>query len=245
VITTLSEAIGDQVIQLGGRANKLRRVQFGIDLDIFNPGVTTSEGSINLRRRLSLPDHSRLVLSARAVHPIYNLDIILKAIPLVHQRFPEAIFIFLNYNTNLEYKSQLDAMIMELGLEATIRWLPQTNSRTEMAELYRLSEVVVSVPTTDGTPVSVMEAMACGKPVICSDLPSLREFITIGENGWLVPVRQAIPLADAINRLLAQPDQVSDFGRKARQVTVEKANLEVEMQHMESIYYQLARSHRG
>jgi L-malate glycosyltransferase len=245
LITTISAAIGDQVIQLGGRASKLSRVQFGVDLDIFSPGLTTSEGSIDLRRRLSLPDHSRLVLSARAVHPIYNLDIILQAMPQVHQGFPEAIFIFLNYNTNPDYKRQLDAMILELGLEAYIRWLPQTSSRTEMAELYRLSEVVVSVPTTDGTPVSVMEAMACGKPVICSDLPSLREFITIGENGLLVPVRQAIPLADAINQLLAQPDQVSEFGRKARQIAVEKANLEVEMQYMESIYYQIARSHRG
>ena len=244
LITAISQAIGEQVIQLGARAESLSRVQFGVELDIFSPDVPTNHESIDLRRRLSLPENARLVLSARAVHPIYNLDVILQAIPLVRQRFPEVIFIFLDYNTSPEYKTQLDAMIMELGLEAFIRWLPQTNSRIEMAALYRLSDVVVSVPTTDGTPVSVMEAMACGKPVVSTDLPSLREFISSGENGCLVPVHQASSLAEAITQLLAQPDQAAEFGRRAHQVVVEKANLEVEMQHMEALYYQLAGTRR-
>ncbi len=240
LITAISQAIGEQVIQLGARADSLSHVQFGVELDIFFPNVPASQESIDLRRHWSLPANARLVLSARAVHPIYNLDVILQTIPLVRQSFPEAIFIFLDYNTSPEYKMQLDAMIMELGLEAFIRWLPRTSSRIEMAELYRLSEVVVSVPTTDGTPVSVMEAMACGKPVVSTDLPSLREFIVSGENGWLVPVHQVSPLAEAINQLLAQPDQAAEFGRKAHQVVAEKANLEVEMQRMEAMYYQLA-----
>jgi len=244
LITTISQAIGEQAIHLGARAESLSRVQFGVELDIFYPDVPTSQESIDLRRRLSVPANARLVLSARAVHPIYNLDVILQTIPLVCQRFPEAVFIFLDYNTSPEYKTQLDAMIMELGLEAFIRWLPQTSNRIEMAELYRLCEVVVSVPTTDGTPVSVMEAMACGKSVVSTDLPSLREFITSGENGWLVPVQQVSPLAEAINQLLAQPDQAAEFGRRANQVVADKADLEVEMRRMEAIYYQLAGSRR-
>lgn len=110
-----------------------------------------------------------------------------------------------------------------------------------MAERYRLSDVVVSVPSSDGgTPLTVMEAMACGKPVVCSDLPAVREFIISGENGWLVPVRQAAPLAEAIIRVLEQPEQVVEIGRKAAQVVADRANLEVEMTHMEDIYYQLA-----
>jgi glycosyltransferase involved in cell wall biosynthesis len=113
-----------------------------------------------------------------------------------------------------------------------------------MAELYRMSEVVVSVPISDGTPVSVLEAMACGKPVICTDLPSLREFITNGENGWLIPVRQTAPLAETIIRLLDQPDLARDLGLKANQVVAEKANYEVEMQRMESIYDRIAGSTR-
>jgi len=244
LITTISHAMDVQAIQLGARANTLKRVQFGVELDTFKPGIATSQENLDLRRSLSLPENARVVLSPRAVTPLYNLDIILKSIPLVRERVKEAIFIFLDYNTDADYKRQLAMTSKELGLDAFIRWVPPTRSRTEMARLYQLSEVVVSVPSTDGTPVSVLEAMACGKPVVCTDLPPLREFITSGENGWLVPVCQSSPLAEAILQLLAQPEQANEFGRKACKVVADKANSEVEMQRMEAIYYQLAASRR-
>jgi glycosyltransferase involved in cell wall biosynthesis len=245
LITTISKAIGERAIQLGARSDTLRSVNFGVDLEIFTPMLISNQERIDLRRRLSLAENARLVLSPRAVHPIYNLDIILQAIPLVRRRFQEAYFIFTNYNTDPNYKRELDELIKELGLESFIRWLPPTNNRIEMAERYCLSDVVVSVPSSDGgTPVSVLEALACGKPVVCSDLPALREFITSGENGWLVPVRQTAALAEAINKLLGQPDQAAEFGRRAHQMVAEKANFEVEMQRMEAIYYQLAGSRR-
>jgi glycosyltransferase involved in cell wall biosynthesis len=244
LITTISQAMDVQATQLGARTNTLRRVQFGVELDTFKPGIATSTDNLDLRRSLSLPENARVVLSPRAVTPLYNLDIIMKSIPLVRERVPEAIFIFLDYNTDTDYKRQLDLISKELGLDAFIRWLPPTRSRSEMAKLYRLSEVVVSVPSTDGTPVSVLEAMACGKPAVCTDLPPLREFVTSGENGWLVPVRQTSPLAEAILQLLAQPEQANEFGRRACKVVAEKANSEVEMQRMEAIYQQLAASRR-
>ena len=244
LITTLSLAMDIQAIQLGARPNTLRRVQFGVELDTFKPGLTTSQESLDLRKSLSLSENARVVLSPRAVTPLYNLDIIMKSIPLVRERVPEAIFIFLDYNTDVDYKKQLDMISKELGLDAVIRWLPPTRSRTEMAKLYRLSEVVVSVPSTDGTPISVLEAMACGKPVVCTDLLPLREFIISGENGWLVPVCQTSPLAEAILMLLTQPEQANEFGRKAYKVVAEKANREVEMQRMEAIYQHLTASRR-
>jgi glycosyltransferase involved in cell wall biosynthesis len=244
LITTISHAMDVQATQLGARTNTLRRVQFGVELDTFKPGIATSTDNLDLRRSLSLPENARVVLSPRAVTPLYNLDIIMKSIPLVRERVPEAIFIFLDYNTDSDYKRQLDIISRELGLDAFIRWLPPTRSRSEMAKLYRISELVVSVPSTDGTPVSVLEAMACGKPAVCTDLLPLREFITNGENGWLVPVRQTSPLAEAILQLLAQPEQANEFGRRASKVVAEKANSEVEMQRMEAIYQQLAASRR-
>ena len=240
LITTNSQAISEQVIKLGARKDVLSMIQFGVELDVFNPTPSHNFENIELRKRLSLSENARLVLSARAIRPIYNIDSILQAIPLVHQRFPEAVFVFTDYNTDPIYKKRLDVMSRELGLEATIRWFPPTKSRYEMAELYRMSELVVSVPISDGTPVSILEAMACGKPVICTDLPSLREFITSGENGWLVPVGQTAPLAEAIMRLLDQPELSRDLGKKANQTVAEKANYEEEMQRMESIYTRLA-----
>lgn len=242
LVTTLSNTMSEQAERLGAKTDHICTVQFGVELDIFKPEPDNGTELVELRKSLAIPDHAKVVLSPRAITPLYNIDIILKSIPIILQHVPEATFVFLDYNTDLEYKKQLVLVIHDLSIEAAVRWLPPTRSRTEMAKLYRLSDVVVSVPSTDGTPVSVLEAMASGKPVISTDLPPLREFITNRENGLLVPVRQTSQVADSIIELLQQPAQAAEFGRKAHQVVVEKANSEVEMQRMEAIYYQLVKS---
>ncbi len=115
-----------------------------------------------------------------------------------------------------------------------------------MVMRYLLSDVVVSVPSSDGgTPVTIMEAMACGKAVICSDLPAIHEFVTPGETGWLVPVRQPAPLADAILHVLENGQEAVEYGKRAHKLVAKTASLDAQMQHMEAIYYQLARQKRG
>lgn len=245
LITIVSQAIGAQVTRLGARADILHPIQFGVNLDIFNTDQTFNHEGMNLKKQFSMPDNARIVLSPRAVHPVYNLDIILQAIPLVRESIPDAYFLFIDYNSDPVYKKRLDDEIKQSGLGTCVRWLTQIQNRDELALLYRNSDVIVSVPDSDGMPVSVLEAMACGKPVICTDLPSLRELVISGVNGWLVPVRKVVPLAEAIIQLFANPEQIRLLGKNAHQLVADKANLEVEMKRMESLYQQLAVKHRG
>jgi glycosyltransferase involved in cell wall biosynthesis len=242
LITVNSQAMGRQTISLGAREDRVRNVQFGIEMDIFNPQNLTEQQIIDLRRRLSIPEKAPLVLCPRAISPIYNIDIILQSIPLVRQKFPDVIFAFIVYNVDQDYKTRLDGMVSDLGLQANTRWLSPIKQRGGLAELYHLSDVVVSVPTSDGTPVSVLEAMACARPMVCTDLPTLREFIRQGENGWLVPVGEPGALAEYIIRYLENPAMSVKFGLKASQVVVETNNYDEDMRYMESLYYQLTRS---
>ncbi|HSB66497.1 MAG TPA: glycosyltransferase family 4 protein [Anaerolineales bacterium] len=239
-VTVSSQAISEKVLELGASEESLVKIYYGVDLNIFSPRPTSRQENVQQRRQLSFPEVGPLIFSPRAIHPIYNQDILLQAVPLVLKRFPTACFFFVAFNVNVEYKQELDRIIDQLGLGGSVRWLPATSSPADMVTRYNLSDIVVSIPSSDGAPVTVMEAMACGKPLICSDLPALRESITNGENGWIVPVRQVSPLAEAIIRALEQPDQAAQIGRKARQLVTERANLEVEMQRMEAVYYQLA-----
>jgi glycosyltransferase involved in cell wall biosynthesis len=239
-VTAGSQALHERAIKLSARHDCLSDIHFGVDMDIFTLKSTITLQESNLQQSLSLPAGAPIVFSPRAIQPIYNLDIIVQAIPLVRERFPDVCFLFNTYNPDPEYKISLDGLASELGVSASIRWIEPTREPAEMARRYHSSAVVISVPGSDGSPLSVVEAMACGKLVICSDLPPLREFITSGENGWLVPVRQSAPLADAIIKVLGNPIQAGEFGRKAHQLIAERANLQVEMQRMEGIYYRLA-----
>ncbi len=244
-VTTSSQTISDRVMELGGRSGKLARIFYGVDLDIFTPSLASGQESEEFRHSLSVPPTARLVFSPRGINPIYNQDIILQAIPRIRERIPEAYFVFIKYNLDPAYKQELDRMIGDLNLGDAVRWLEAVSSPAEMARRCRMSDVVVSVASSDGAPVSVFEAMACGRPVVCTDLPAIREVVTPGETGWLVPVRQPAPLASAILDVLENAQEAAEYGQRAYNFVAKTISLDVQMQRMEAIYYQLAGLKRG
>jgi len=94
------------------------------------------------------------------------------------------------------------------------------------------------VPISDGTPVSVLEASACGVPVIASDLPSLREWIIHEKNGLLVPLDNEV-LAEAIIRLLTDHTLHARIRQEALQDVKERADYAVWMARIEAMYQDL------
>jgi glycosyltransferase involved in cell wall biosynthesis len=75
---------------------------------------------------------------------------------------------------------------------------------------------------SEGTPRSILEAMAVGRAIITTDAPGCRETVVDGENGFLVPVRSARALAAAMERLIAEPDLACRMGRRSRQIAEDK-----------------------
>src|SRR4051812_25913576 len=85
--------------------------------------------------------------------------------------------------------------------------------RQAMVDLYGSADVVLSLASTDSAPVSVLEAMACGAVVVASDLPSLREWIDHGENGFLVEPTAVDEVASSVAAAL-------DLGGDLRRIWV-------------------------
>jgi glycosyltransferase involved in cell wall biosynthesis len=85
----------------------------------------------------------------------------------------------------------------ELGVQSAIELLPRLN-RDEMATSFRRAQIAVSPTSHDGTPNTLLEAMACGCFPIAGDIASLREWITPGHNGLLVDPRSPPTIAEAI-----------------------------------------------
>jgi glycosyltransferase involved in cell wall biosynthesis len=99
-----------------------------------------------------------------------------------------------------------------------------------------MADIAVSIPFSEGMAVSVWEAMACGLPVIASDLAGLREWITNGENGLLVPVGDIDALAQAIISLVGDRDMQTHFSQQGVKLTHEHADHQSEMAKMEQLY---------
>jgi glycosyltransferase involved in cell wall biosynthesis len=97
----------------------------------------------------------------------------------------------------MEAETRALQWVAEMKIEGSVQLLPR-QSRAQMADLFRRSQVVVSPTTHDGTPNTLLEAMACGCFPVAGDLESLREWILPGMNGLLVDPSDPQALADSI-----------------------------------------------
>lgn len=74
----------------------------------------------------------------------------------------------------------------------------------------------------EGTPRTVLEAMAIGRTIVTSDAPGCRETVVVGENGFLVPVRDSDKLVEVMERFIERPELIERMGRRSREIAEEK-----------------------
>jgi glycosyltransferase involved in cell wall biosynthesis len=84
------------------------------------------------------------------------------------------------------------------------------------------SSVYVLPSYREGTPRSVLEAMAMGRAIVTSDAPGCRETVVQGENGFLVPPRDSEALYRAMKRLVERPDLIAPMGSRSREIAEAK-----------------------
>ena len=231
LVTANSSDLCRKAIDYGARESATHVIQWGVDLRAFKPGA----GAVRLRQELGIHD-GPVILSPRGLHPVYNIDTIIRSIPAVKAVFPEVVYLLRRYNVDAAYQRQIETLILELGLQSNTRWLGRVEPWERLADVYGMADLVLSVPSSDSTSVSLLEAFACGAPVIASDLPSVREWIIPGENGELVPARDHVQLAQATLRLLQDPQRRIAYAEKNKNLVQERADHQREMEKMERLY---------
>jgi glycosyltransferase involved in cell wall biosynthesis len=97
---------------------------------------------------------------------------------------------------------------------------------------------IICLPTYygEGVPRSLVEAAACGRPVVATDRPGCREIVQHGDTGLLVPVQDSTALADALRSLISDPQLRLDMGRRGRQLVVEKFSADQVIQETLAVY---------
>ncbi len=102
--------------------------------------------------------------------------------------------------------------------EPGITWLGHVN---DISTVWRRAHIAVLPSRREGLPLSLLEAAACGRAMIATDVPGCREIVVSGQTGLLVPVDDAPALADAIGRLVSEPELRLRYASAARSLVVE------------------------
>ena len=232
LVTVMTSDMRATATALGARRDRVVKVQFGLDTDRFAPGPA----DLVLANRLGVA-HRRIIFSPRAIQPLYRHEIVARAMA---QLGNDVVVVMSARNADLAYLSRLRRLVKDLGVIDRVMILDEI-SDADMVGLYRLADAVVSVPNSDGLPLSVLEAMACGRPIVASDLPGLREVLDGGMDDYLVPAGDTAALNAALRRALALPvDQRETMGRHLRRLAMDFADYRTNMLLMEDHYRRLS-----
>jgi D-inositol-3-phosphate glycosyltransferase len=201
----------------GASPQKIEVVPPGVDLNRFKPMDRRKA-----RANIGVPAEHRLLLVVGRIQPLKGIDILLRALALVKRREARlATNICLsiiggdpNPDSGVEQREfeRLKSLRVELGIEDLVTFLGAKDQDT-LVNYYSAAEMVVMPSHYESFGMVALEAMACGTPVIASDVGGLSFNIEDGFNGFLVPGRDARALADKIILLLKYPalrDQLSE-----------------------------------
>jgi glycosyltransferase involved in cell wall biosynthesis len=223
----------DAAAQLGIPRERLMLLPRGVDLDRYRPGLDTTA----LRRRLGVDEGAPVVFSPRyqVNESLYNLDTVIDAFVAVRKRYPAAICVQLFDPERESGRARLESLAAERGVADAYRLVPAVDN-TSMPLFYNLADVVVSVPSSDGFPVTVLEASASGAALVVGELAYCAEWFQAGDNGVVVPVRDPRQLADAVIALIADPARRKDMGAAARRLVEARADYRGCMNELETVY---------
>jgi glycosyltransferase involved in cell wall biosynthesis len=224
-IVGCSEGVRDALLAMGMPADRTVAIPNGIRLDVFDdadahPFVQRIPGIVMVARFSKQKDHATL----------------LRALALLRERGLRPPLLFAGGGKAL-HRAPLERLAGELGLGAQVRFLGVARN---VPELLMTHQLAVLSTHYEGMPLALLEGMAAGCAVVGSAVPGVREVIDDGVDGLLVPAADAVALADALERVLRDPETGARLGAEARRVAVARHGRALMHQRYEALFLGLA-----
>jgi|694.fasta_scaffold04029_16 glycosyltransferase involved in cell wall biosynthesis len=185
-----SKTISSIAVDLGGDVANILICPWGIELEDFQPELPR------------IPDGTFRVLSLRSLEKIYDLETLIRSISILKKSgelFIKATII----GAGSEEKSLLE-LASTLEVTEQIDWLPPV-PESAIAEVLHSHDLYVSTSRSDGSSISMLQALSTGQLVLVSDIPSNQEWVTDNWNGWLFQVSNPKSLAAKIAEIATCP----------------------------------------
>lgn len=194
----------DILTQRFGPDLPLSSLPLGVDPAIFYPGYADQAAA--WRFILDIPDDAAIILSPRGWSPVYSQQEIVQAFVSAYRKIAKPVYLVLISLGRTRHPERLAAAVQEMarnaGVAHLLRWAPRV-PHYDMPGLYALADVVVSYPVYDTFPSTLLEAAACARPIISSDLPAYRALQLDSYIKFVLP-NQPQQLAEAMTELVTQ-----------------------------------------
>jgi glycosyltransferase involved in cell wall biosynthesis len=241
VITSKSSFMDEALNKIGNYAHKIRRVTWGVDTQNFRPGLDVSL----FQHKWNIHQEDLVFFSPRICQPFYNKHIIIQAFAAFLQKTisgAKAKLIVSELFAEEGYRRKLRSLVEELGLTEHVHFVGAI-PHSEMPAYFNLADIMVAIPTSDGMPQSLYEAMACGVFPILGNLPQYHESIQDGVNGKLVTVGDINELGEAMSWAAEHEEQRKTAAIINRHHVLEIADKDIQDRIVISIYEELCQKY--
>lgn len=222
------EVVKGLIMKLAGfPGERIEIFPCGVELNIFFP----SDSGREIRERFNWQNKLILIMN-RNFKEVYGVEYFIEALPYIFENYPEVrVFLIGDGPDKNKYRKRIE----ELGLKEFIWMIGHINEK-EMAKFLNASDIYISTSLSDGTSVSLLEAMACRLPVVVSDVPANLEWVKNSVNGFVVPRKDSAAIGKAILDLLNDKKLREIFGDRNLIIAKKRADWDKNYEKLESMY---------
>lgn len=220
------ETVLRAAVDLGISRERIVVFPWGVDLGRFAPAE-----ELQLRQDLGW-EQAFILLSTRHWEPIYGIDVIVEAFTRAARQVPELRLMMLGEGSQRE---ELLGKVSEAGFSDHIH-APGTIDGKALPSYYRSASIYVSASHSDGTSISLLEAMACGLPAVVSDIPGNREWVVPEKTGWWFEDGNAEALSYKMVEAASSEGELAKMGRRSREIAEERGDWTVNFEKLLDAY---------
>jgi len=232
-IIAVSEAVKSFYVKNANiSTDKFEVIYNGVDLDFWQNNVPAKEIIFKKKTELGLLQDDKVIVAIGRLHPQKGHEHLLRAAKKIIPKMQNLKFLIIGDGP---MRLSLESLSERLGIKENIVF---TGNREDIKDMLYLSDLSVISSIREGFSNVVLESMACGKPLVATDVGGNNEIIIDGENGFIVPSKDEDALADKMLILAGNEELTKKMGLTAKQ-TVEKFSLMKMIHETENLYSRL------
>ena len=215
----------------GVSAEKVSVIYNSVDLQRFSP-LKDLKARKRLRQKMGLPEDALIVGGVGRLHYQKNYPLFLEAAAEVCARLPQAFFVIAGEGPE---RGALEELSQKLGVASRVRFLGFVK---EMPELYQSLDLLLLTSHFEGTPLTVLEAMAMGLPVVASQVDGVDEVLEDRQDGIVVPPGRRDLFVEGICQVLQDQSLWRQLSRAGRDKARQRYSAAAMVRQVEALYLQ-------